>query len=108
MCLFCTRLKNKLCNYLVEEMISIFRLPSLITVLPEITPDKARSESHLYFFIYKYLSIHLASQKSHNYMLSGNKQVKFPAILLIAGPDSGFLSPVKSRTLMCVHVTALI
>lgn len=107
MCLFCTRLKNKLCNYLVEEMI----LPSLITVLPEITPDKARSESHLYFslfYIQVLVYIHLASQKSHNYMLSGNKQVKFPAILLIAGPDSGFLSPVKSRTLMCVHVTALI
>lgn len=48
MCLFCTRLKNKLCNYLVEEMISIFRLPSL----PEITPDKARSESHLYFSLF--------------------------------------------------------
>lgn len=52
MCLFCTRLKNKLCNYLVEEMISIFRLSSLITVLPEITPDKARSESHLYFSLF--------------------------------------------------------
>lgn len=52
MCLFCTRLKNKLCNYLVEEMISIFRLPSLITVLPEITPDKARSESHQYFSLF--------------------------------------------------------
>lgn len=52
MCLFCTRLKNKLCNYLVEEMISIFRLPLMITVLPEITPDKARSESHLYFSLF--------------------------------------------------------
>lgn len=48
MCLFCTRLKNKLCNYLVAEIISIFRLPSMITVLPEITPDKAHFESHLY------------------------------------------------------------
>lgn len=52
MCLFCTRLKNKLCNYLVEEMLSIFRLPLMITVLPEITPDKARSESHLYFSLF--------------------------------------------------------
>lgn len=71
MCLFCTRLKNKLCNYLVEEIISIFRLPSMITVLPEITPDKAHFDP-IYtalFFIYMYLSIHLASQKSNHYML---------------------------------------
>lgn len=52
MCLFCTRLKNKLCNYLVEEIISIFRLPSMITVLPEIIPDKVYFESHLYFSLF--------------------------------------------------------
>lgn len=78
----------------------------MITVLPEITPDKVHFESHLYFSLF-YIHV-LASQKSNHYMLSGNKQVKSPPILLIAGPDSGFLSPVKARTLMCIHVTALI